>query len=144
MDLKEKLKMCQRELEKENCNANLSSILIKNNKEFYLNFHDNENKRVISFLFNKNGNLVSKEEIKEDFRPLKDEDIISEKELEKISDELEEIKDKEFKDFIVSKKNGSLSLVEFDLKKQKITEFRFKDGKKEKFQELDFKDVFRM
>ena len=50
---------------------------------------------------------------------------------------------KEMKDFIISKKQGTLSLVEFDLTNQTIKEYHFKD-KKEKVQELKFSDVFKM
>ena len=143
MNLKKFYDKCVEELEKEKSYAKFSSVLIKNNKEFYLNFHDNEEKVIYSFLFDNKGNLLEKEKIREEFRELKDEDEIKEEEIEKVEKEIEDVQEKETKDFIISKKEGKLNLVEFDLKNQTIKEFEINENGKTKKQEFKFNEVFK-
>ncbi|MEO2154229.1 MAG: hypothetical protein ABGW69_00300 [Nanoarchaeota archaeon] len=142
--IKKILNTCEEKLIEEKSNAKFSSILIKNNKEFYFNFHDNEQLLIYSFLFDKEGNLKNVEKIKEDFRPLKEEDEIKEEEIKKIEEALNEAKNKELKDFIITKKEGRLNLVEFDLKEQKITEYEINNEGKIKKKEFKFNDIFKM
>ncbi len=117
-------------------NKNLGSILIKP-KEIYLNYHNK--KQVESFCYDTEGNLIKKENF-ENYKEIKEEDFIKKEELEF---DLSSIKIENC-DIIISKKNGKLEVVIFDLKEQTITKYSVKNKKLEEKEKLSFRDVFKI
>ena len=102
-------------------NKKLGSILIKP-KEFYLNYHNK--KEVESFCYDKEGKLINKEDF-ENHKEIDEKDIIKKEELDF---DLSNINEKN-SDIIISKKNGQIEIVTFDLKEQTITRYEVKDKK---------------
>jgi hypothetical protein len=117
-------------------NKKLGSILIKP-KEFYLNYHNK--KEVESFCYSREGKLINKENF-ENYKEINEKDFIRKEELDF---DLSNINDQS-SDIIVSKKNGHIEVVVFDLKEQIIIRYEVKDKKLKEKEKLKFKDVFRI
>jgi len=116
-------------IEKINEDKKLGSILIRDNF-FYLNYHEED--KIISYCFDKEGNLLNEEELDE-IKKLNEKEIIKKEELNL---DFSEIKDTNY--LVITKKDGVLEVVTFNIPKQQINRYKREGNKLKMVEKLDF------
>jgi translation elongation factor P/translation initiation factor 5A len=135
MEIIEKVKESKNKL---NNDYKLSSLVIDTRKkEIIINFHNNKEKLVKSLTYK--DDKVSEEDIKDNFKELKEEDEIKEEEIKNLAKFLEENKH-----YIVTKEKGELFLVEMNFNTQEIKKFKINKDNKELKESLKFQDIFKL
>ena len=116
-------------IEKINEDKKLGSILIRDNF-FYLNYHEED--KIISYCFDKEGNLLNEEKLDE-IKKLNEKEIIKKEELNL---DFSEIKDTNY--LVITKKDGVLEVVTFNIPKQQINRYKREGNKLKMVEKLDF------